>query len=175
MPLIVPLPVLPPFQMQGCQRIAPQNVRNVDGYKGDIFYEAVAVKHADLEFLDLTNMPKVTDKGLAALIKGCPRLSPCKLLSNCKGSMFFQAVVTSRPDLEVVDLRDCEGATDEGLAALVRNCPKLHPDKICSHAKGEAFLAAVVAHHQDIRQIDVQNCAVCEKSLARMLRKCPEM
>ena len=161
--------------MQGCRRIAPQNVRNVDGCKGDIFYEAVAAKHADVEFLDLRNMPKVTDKGLAALIRGCRKLSPGKLLSNCKGNLFFRALVTSRPDFQEVDLRDCEGATDDGLAELVQNCPNLHPDKICSHAKGESFLAAVVAQHEGLKQIDLRDCAVSEKSLARVLRKCLKM
>ena len=131
------------FQMQGCPRISPQNVRNVDGCKGDIFYEAVAAKHSDVPFLDLSNMSKVTDKGLAALIRGCPN--------------------------------DCEGATDDGLAELVQNCPNLHPDKIYSQAKGESFLAAVVAQREDLERIDLQDCAVAEKSLARVLRKCLEM
>ena len=161
--------------MQGCKNLRPENVRNVDEYKGDIFYEAVANNYPDLEELNLMKMPKVTDKGVAALIKGCPKLLPGKLICRCKGILFFQALVTSRPDLTEVDLRDCDGVTDEGLAALVRKCPKLLPDKIHSRSKGEAFLLAAGTQHPNLQQIDLGNCSVSEKSLAHLIKRCKKM
>ena len=151
-------------------------MHNVDEYKGDLFYEAVAHKYPELEALDLTNMPKVTDKGLAALIRGCPKLLPENLVCSSKGRLFFQALVKSRPNLTQVDLRDCEGVTDEGLAELVRNCPELLPDNIYSPNKGEAFLAAVqVQHREKLRRIDLGSCSVSEKSLAHLIKKCTKL
>ena len=84
------------YQIRGCKNLTPENIHNVDEHKGDLFYEAVATRYPDLEFLDLTKMTRVTNKGFVTLIKGCPKLLPGNI--RCKGDLFHEAMLKHCPD-----------------------------------------------------------------------------
>ena len=95
--------------------------------------------------------------------------------SACKGDLCLKALATYRPNLKHVDLRSWYGVEDEGLAMLVEKCLKLHPDKIISDEKGDAFVFAVAKHRPDLESINLKSCPVSEKALISLLEHCKNM
>ena len=156
---------------KSCPRLLPNKV--LSKAKGNLFCIAVANQHPDLAEIDLQKCIAVTDKGLAALAKGCPKLLPSKVLSKAKGDLFCVAVAKQHPDLVEIDLLGCQAASDKGLAALAKACKQLLPSKVLSLAKGDCFCAEVAAQHPDLADINLQDCeAVTDRGLEALAVSC---
>lgn len=126
----------------------------------------------------------VTDKSLAHLVAGCPRLDINEIGSEMCGDLFLAAVAAHRPETVQLNLNGCDGVTANGLlqlagrcpqltaiklrridtlsdpdlAALIRTGPLLHPNNIESDAKGDEFLAAVVDIRGECDSLDLFGC-----------------
>ena len=125
---------------------------------------------------NLLNCELVTDEGLAGLVAACPKVHPNDIKSLVKGEKFIAAVGQHHADLTEIALSDCKNVTDQLLAHLVVNCPKLSPDAIDSLQKGEAFVAAVSQHRPSLMKIDLTKCsAVTEEGLALLVEGCPQL
>ena len=101
---------------------------------------------------------KLVDKSLAAIVAGCPKMLPDKLVTDFKGDAFLAAVAKHHPDLTEIDISKCGAVTDRGLAQLANNCPKLLPDKIPSLSKGDRFCAVVAKMHPSLTALDLHDC-----------------
>ena len=168
----------------------------------------------------------VSDAGLAALVRACVHLMPDNIVSTYKGDLFLAAVSQVHPTLQHINLRRCgqvtatgieslarvctrltsidltsTQATDESLALLMANNPKLLPDSVLSKKKGGAFLAAVAKQHSTLQEInlsgckqvtdaglrmlgnsctsltkiDLTECTVSDAGLAELVRACPDL
>ena len=156
---------------KSCPRLLPNKV--LSKAKGNLFCIAVANQHPDLREIDLQKCKAVTDKGLAALANGCPKLLPSKVLSKAKGDLFCVAVSKQHPNLVEIDLYGCKATTDKGLAALAKSCKQLLPSKVLSLAKGDNFCAEVAAQHPDLTDINLQDCdAVTDRGLEALAVSC---
>ena len=66
--------------------------------------------------------------------------------------------------------------TDAGLAQLIAKCPKLHPDKVISLLKGDAFLASVADNRPALQQMDLDGCgAVSDGALSMLMERFPQL
>ena len=72
----------------------------------------------------------VGDTGLAKIVTSCPHLNPNTLVSRRKGDWFLAAVADVHPDLDHLDIVDCDEATEAGLAELIAHCPNLNRNKL---------------------------------------------
>ena len=61
--------------------------------------------------------------------------------------------------LDAIDLRDCPGVSDAGLALIVASCLRMTPSNILSFVKGDHFCEAVSKHRPDVVQIDLRGCS----------------
>lgn len=110
-----------------------------------------------LKQIDIRDCPKIMDDdGLVILVKRCADLAPNETLSQMKGSSYLRALAETHPDLrETIDLRGCSHVNDSILATFVKLCPKLHPDKIVSSAKGDRFVQAVAQTHRGLQHLSL--------------------
>ena len=99
-----------------CSQLLPDKV--LSKAKGNLFCNAVAKQHPDLESINLQGCKAVSDKGLEALAFSCRQLLPNKVFSKAKGNLFCIAVAKQHPELAEIDLTRCKAVTDKGLAAL---------------------------------------------------------
>ena len=53
---------------------------------------------------------------------GCSKLLPDKVRSSMKGDTFLSAVAKCCPNLTEINVSDCAGVTDAGLAKLMKFC-----------------------------------------------------
>lgn len=63
------------------------------------------------------------------------------MISVLKGDAFLASVADNRPELQEMDLADCDAVTDGALSMLMERFSQLHPDKVVSVQKGGAFCA----------------------------------
>jgi F-box/leucine-rich repeat protein 2/20 len=127
----------------------PDNI--VSNIKGDSFLEAVAQHRPCVTTLKLGNSSLVSDKGLLVVARRCPGL------------------------LEV-NATYCGNVTDMSLAALVRGCPKLEPNKIGARAKGLQFLTAVGELRPNLKAINLTYCAsVTDEGLRGLAVGCHQL
>ena len=181
--------------MQHCPQLHPDQV--LSNTKGSLFLEAVANHHRDITTINLTDCPKITDgvataesktgdaepgSGLALLMERCDDLHPDKVFSKAKGDAFLVAVANFHSGITEIDLNECDGVTDEGLAILMKKCKDLHPDKILAMntenecLKGDAFLQAIAEHRSDIKEIDLTACSgVTDTGLGKLMEKCGDL
>ena len=153
----------------------------------------------DLESIDLTDAQQVSDRDLAAIIVDFPRLDPNKIKSNSKALQFCIAISKVHPALATINLNKarnvtnmaCDAlsktctnltaldlletrATDEGLAQLIKCCPKLLPDKIQSTAKSDMFCAALAKRGAAVTSVDLNGCrSLTRKGLISLAENCP--
>ena len=52
------------------------------------------------------------------------------------------SVANNRPELQEMDLAGCNAVSDDALSMLMDSFPQLHPDKVVSLQKGDAFCTA---------------------------------
>ena len=58
----------------------------------------------------------------------------------------------------------------------MQKCSKLHPDKVYTKKKGNAFLEGVSENHQYLESIDLADCdMVTDVGLALLITKCPKL
>ena len=101
---------------------------------------------------------RLVDKGLAAIVRGCPQMLPDKLAADCKGDDFLFAVANQHPNLTEIDISKCGAVTDRGLAYIVTHCPNLVPNKIPSLSKGDLFCTVVAKIHPSLTILDLHDC-----------------
>jgi len=142
--------------IEGCVKLHPDKI--VSKAKGDRFCQAVAVNRRKLTHIDLSQCERVTDTGLATILQGCTGLHPDKILSNAKGRGFCVEVARSRRKLQEIDLSQCEGVKDGGLASILEGCKDLNPNMILSGVKSYSFCVAVANNHPSLQDIDLSNC-----------------
>ena len=71
---------------------------------GDASLQVLGERFGDLEAIDLRGCDRITDEGLAALAKLCPKLEPSSVQSSAKGVHFLCHFAAARPDLCKVDV-----------------------------------------------------------------------
>ena len=156
-----------------CKDLDPDNI--LSDAKGGSFLLAVGEHRKGLEELDLSQASGVTDTDLAKLVGLCPHLHPDKIKSNKKGDAFCSALAKHNANLEEIELSNCKGVTDSGLANLLTGCTKLHPDQVKSGVKASKFVEAVVNTRSDLETIDLSNARVTDDELAKLIEKCPKL
>ena len=125
---------------------------------------------------DLLRFKKVTDKGLAGLVRSCPAVHPNDIKSLAKGDQFLAAVTDQHTRLRKINLLRCNQVTDQALAELVTRCPNLVPDAIKSLQKGDLFVAAVAKYRPKLKHIDLSGCTmVTEDGLVLLIKGCPQL
>ena len=161
--------------IEKCLHLHPDRV--LSKRKGNAFLNAVAKSHTHITQIDLVGCSSVTDVGLAELMKKCPRLHPDKIqCGTVQGDLFVMAVAEHHQYITEIDLRGCETITDAALAKLIDNCPKLHPDKILSDAKGIACVTSIIANRTDLNQVTFTGCkAVSDSALGRLMGTCHKL
>ena len=160
--------------VRGCRKLAPERI--LSSAKGDLFLEAVAEVHPNITSIDLLTCHRVTDQGLAKLVAGCAKLKPDKCNSEAKGDDFVKAIAEHHRHLTTINLQNCAAVTDGALALLLQSCPNLHPDKILSPNKANAFVKAVVQHRPNIKAIDLGNCpSIADETLAMLVTGCQSL
>jgi len=142
--------------IEGCVNLHPDKI--LSKAKGDRFCQAVGVNRRKLKNIDLSQCERVTDTGLATILQECTDLHPDKILSNAKGRGFCDEVARSRRKLQQIDLSQCEGVKDKGLASILEGCKDLNPNMILSRVKSYSFCVAVANNHPSLQDIDFSNC-----------------
>ena len=174
----------------------------IGNYVTDMTCATFAKTCTNLTDVDLRKNTTVTDEGTAKFITSCPKLLPDKIRSNAKGDLFCAAVAKRGAEVTSVDFTDCLDVTRNGLtslagncsgllslilpakskmsvvlidrclAAILRGCPKLLPDKIVSIGKGDSFCAALGERYPDITSISLKSCCVTDGGLASLRKSC---
>lgn len=96
---------------------------------------------------------RVTDRGVAELVRACPSLRALSLYWNLNvGGETLTALSETCPQLTRVNLSGCKAVTDLGIVQLAQGCPKLtHVDLTRwvnplekSHGTQKGFLCRVI-------------------------------
>ena len=102
-----------------CPKLLPDNIEGCDHAKGIEFVQAVAQVHTTLEQLDLQGCPDVNDASLAIIGASCPQMHPDRLLCNKKGDAYLAAIAKVLPNLDRINLSDCDAVTPAGWSFLL--------------------------------------------------------
>eukprot|EP00850_Spirogloea_muscicola_P003680 SM000015S01180 [mRNA] locus=s15:239146:240404:+ [translate_table: standard] len=124
-----------------------------------------------LEDVDLYRCAQVTDTGMAAIARGCPRLRQANL-SYCARltDAAFRALAGCRA-LQNLEVRGLQGLTSEGLAALAEGCTRITEMDVkrCT-GLGDAGLVAVARLCPSLRQVNLSYSNVGNAGLAALAR-----
>ena len=146
--------------------------------KGDQFLAAAAEMNPGLRSIYLFECVDVTAEGLRGFVNGVGETIEGLDLRGCtQADDGWAEIITGNCErLTTIDVLRCANVTDAGLAALVRGCRDLLPDRIISHNKGNAFLSAVAEVHPTISSLDLYECkGVTDDGLKAVVEACPEL
>ena len=89
--------------------------------------------------IELLDEDCCTDNGVAALIRGCPKLHPDNIISLCdgqeceiKGDLTLAAIGETRPDIKTLSISYAPLITGFGIDALVDGCKQIEVLSLCS-------------------------------------------
>ena len=138
--------------IKACNNLHPDDILVKDAkVKDDEFFRAVAKHRPNLTKIDLTDSG-ITEEGLVALLIGCSGFKPISHPSG--GDAYCAALLENRPNLERIQIEDCEKVTTEGVIRLI-NGFDLPLDQIeaATINKNHEFCAAVVEKYPQLKQI----------------------
>eukprot|EP00899_Mesostigma_viride_P017772 jgi/Mesvir1/25997/Mv20964-RA.1 len=129
--------------------------------------------------LALRGCPEITDEGLSRILVRLTKLEGLDLLGTCLGNKTLLALGGNCPRLvEMIGLgSDDDDVDDQGVAALLRGCPRLRALSMrgCSKVTGGAFAMPGVAP-RELRKLDVTKCtSFTSLGFVAMAAKCPEL
>lgn len=159
-----------------CPALLPDSL-HAPRAKGDRFIGAVAARHPDLESLDLSRCPNVTEEGLATIATSLPKLTRLLLTFNYR--VTDEAAVklaAGCPLLEEFDVTGC-AVGDVGLAAIARGCPKLDISTLAWGTKTDAYLRTVADARPETKTLDLSGrfVAVTEAGLLAVGAACTDL
>lgn len=102
----------------------------------------------------------VTDKGLAAVGRGCPSLRVLSLWNVSRVTdVGLSEIANGCPLLEKLDLTQCPLITDNGLIAIARRCPNLTSLSVESCVRvGNGALQAIGRCCPKLNSVTIKNC-----------------
>ncbi|EIE22613.1 RNI-like protein [Coccomyxa subellipsoidea C-169] len=106
----------------------------------------------NLEEINLNGCQKVTDRGVAELVRACPSLTAISLYWNLNvGVETLKALSEACPRLSQVNLSGCKAVTDLGIVQLAQGCPQLtHVDLTRCTRLGDTAYTALAKHCPNI-------------------------
>jgi hypothetical protein len=209
-------PGLAHIDLTGCWKISDQSIPDLllgcrikqlslSGccYVTDLSFALItAAECPDLEFLDLSGIPEITDKSLllipqsfihlkqltvscssisdkclVALGAGCPSLSSlnlryCKNISD-EGLIEFAKL---HRDMRALDLRECPGVSDRTLFALGACCDELSSLNLSGCSVTDAGLLELGKCCKNIAHLDLRGCSsLSDSSLWFVVQHCPAL
>lgn len=118
----------------------------------------------------------------------CPKLlPPTQLLHNSLRSLIITGskimddsllieVSTKCPNLQVVDLRACEGITDYGVHALATSCTQLVSVNLGRKKRGHLItdhsISTLVCNNRKLQTVGLAGCYITDKSLWELAMNC---
>jgi F-box/leucine-rich repeat protein 2/20 len=146
---------------------------------GDRFIAAVVEAHPNLtEFRLVSDLPLVSDAGLATLVRGCRGLPPESIrFGKVKGDKFLAAVAEMHPNIMRLNLMFCRAVTDAGLASLAARCAELAELNLSGCCQvSDAGLAQLAAGCTQLTSVKLSGCrAVTDAGLVMLVEGCPQL
>lgn len=120
----------------------------------------------------------MTDAGLSALVRGCPKLQSLEL-QGCYGmtSAGLQQVAARLNQLTMINFQVCEELTDAVVEEFAQNCP--HLQQVTMHYCGEITdrsLLALAKYCKDLKKLDVGKCEeITDEGIVAIAERCSQL
>ena len=139
----------------------PWNLKHLDLNKATAFndaeLDAMTKKLPNLEFLSI-KLNGISDEGMEQLGRNCPNLKVVQFSNEILTNFGLERLTQHLPHLEAISFDTAYNITEEGIAAIGKNCKKLRCIQVIHHKQIEkSGMAALIANCPDLRVVRFSN------------------
>ena len=162
----------------GLQKIAKvfPNLEDVDLSRcptiTDVEVASLVLLWPGLHTLDLSRT-QVTDTGLASLGEGCRALKKISLYRLEISDSGLLKIAQGCPWLEDVDLERCSSITDVGATSLAQLCPRLHTLSLEGTHVTETGLDRIGEGCKALKTLNISGLEISDSGLLKIAQGCP--